>query len=155
MSLTIFAVLAVVSVVVTGLAAGVFFAFSTFVMGGLRRTADEHSSAAMLGINADAVRPPFMTVLGGALVVPVAAGIVGLAGGHEGAGWFLTAAAIYLAGCFVVTAAANVPLNNRLASAADPLDAWRRYAEPWVAWNHVRTAASTAAAALCAVGLVV
>jgi len=149
----VYTVLGVVSVVVTGLAAGVFFAFSTFVMGGLRRAPDEHAGPAMVGINEDAVRPPFMSVFGGALVVPAVAGVVGLFGGDDGAWWFVAAAVIYLVGGFIVTAAVNVPLNNRLLGAERPAAEWPRYAPPWVRWNHVRTVASTGATALCAVGL--
>jgi uncharacterized membrane protein len=148
-----YSILGVLSVVVIGLAAGVFFAFSTFVMGGLRRAADEHAGPAMVGINVDAVRPPFMTVFGGALVVPAVAGIVGLVGAYDGAWWFVAAAVVYLVGSVVVTAVANVPLNNRLMGAPDPAAEWRRYAAPWTRWNHVRTVASAAATAMCALGL--
>ena len=46
----------------------------------------------------------------------------------------------------------NVPLNDKLA-AADPDDAgaeslWSLYLARWTRWNHVRTAASLAAAAV-------
>jgi uncharacterized membrane protein len=48
--------------------------------------------------------------------------------------------------------ALNVPLNNALA-AVDPnsgkgAELWARYLADWTAWNHVRAAASLAAAAL-------
>jgi uncharacterized membrane protein len=45
----------------------------------------------------------------------------------------------------------NVPLNDALtAAAADSGEGallWMRYLAAWTAWNHVRTAASLAAAA--------
>jgi uncharacterized membrane protein len=46
----------------------------------------------------------------------------------------------------------NVPLNNALAR-VDPSSAagaaeWARYLKDWTLWNHVRTVASIAAAAL-------
>jgi uncharacterized membrane protein len=45
----------------------------------------------------------------------------------------------------------RAPLNNRLASvtpgSAEGAAVWTRYLSAWTAWNHVRTAASVAAAA--------
>lgn len=79
------------------------------------------------------------------------------------AGWIaalVSAAAIgsgLVAGVFGVTLACNVPLNKALA-AADPQSvssggAWRRYARPWTAWNHLRTLMSLAASIAFAVAL--
>jgi uncharacterized membrane protein len=56
-----------------------------------------------------------------------------------------------------VTAAFNVPLNNRLASAdtdtsgAEAL--WAHDLSRWTLWNHVRTVASLVAAGLFAMAL--
>jgi uncharacterized membrane protein len=51
----------------------------------------------------------------------------------------------------------NVPRNNALA-AVDPTstagaELWRGYVTGWTAWNHVRTAACLAAAALLTIAL--
>jgi uncharacterized membrane protein len=60
--------------------------------------------------------------------------------------------ALYLLGTIGVTIAFNVPLNNRLAGlhpqGADAADYWAKYVTTWTAWNHVRTIAALAAAAL-------
>ena len=48
-----------------GLVAGVFFAFSTFVMAALRRLKPEEGISAMQSINILAVTPVFMAVLFG------------------------------------------------------------------------------------------
>jgi uncharacterized membrane protein len=48
-----------------GLVAGVFFAFSTFVMPALKRLPPAHGIAAMQSINTVAVTPAFMTALFG------------------------------------------------------------------------------------------
>ncbi len=150
MAWTIFAV---VSVVLLGLSAGVFFAFSSFVMSGLGRASDEAAGQAMTGINETAVLPAFMSVFFGALLVPAGTGIWGLVDGHDGGAWILAGAAVYLVGTFGVTMALNVPLNNRLLAAHDKADGWRDYRRPWTTWNHVRTLAAVVAAALAAVGL--
>ncbi len=71
--------------------------------------------------------------------------------------YLLAGCALYLLGCLLVTVAFNVPLNNRLAS-ADPDSSgaealWANYLSRWTLWNHVRTAASLAAAGLFAMAL--
>jgi uncharacterized membrane protein len=54
---------------------------------------------------------------------------------------------IYLLGMLVVTAAANVPLNNALeatdAAGPEAEAMWRRYMQRWLPWNHIRTASCT------------
>jgi uncharacterized membrane protein len=144
---------AVASVVLLGLSAGVFYGFSSFIMSGLARASDEAAGAAMNGINETAPLPAFMGVFFGALLVPAATGIWGLVDGRDGGPWVLAAAAVYLVGTFGVTAALNVPLNNRLLAASDKAAGWRAYRRPWTAWNHVRTFAGVGATALAAVGL--
>ena len=63
----------------------------------------------------------------------------------------LLGCALYLVGCIGVTMFGNVPLNQRLAN-TDPggdeaESLWGFYLSRWTRWNHVRTAASLAAAA--------
>jgi uncharacterized membrane protein len=149
----VWTIFAVASVVLLGLSAGVFYGFSSFIMSGLARATDEAAGAAMNGINETAPMPPFMSVFFGALLVPAATGIWGLAGRHDGGAWILAAAAVYLVGTFGVTMALNVPLNNRLLAAHDKAAGWRAYWRPWTGWNHVRTLAGVIATALAAVGL--
>jgi uncharacterized membrane protein len=58
---------------------------------------------------------------------------------------------MYLVGSFGVTLVFNVPVNNKLASIADPAQAvafWPNYLAAWNLWNRVRTAAAALSAAL-------
>jgi uncharacterized membrane protein len=155
---SVFAVLVVAGAVATGLAGGVLFAFSTFVMGGLRRLPAADGAAAMVAINKDALRPPLMLLLAASVLVPAAAAVVGLVGGTPGAGWALAGAVVSALGILGVTAVGNVPLNERLDAAAErPADlaaVWAEFLPRWLAWNHVRTVAGAAATALLAVALV-
>lgn len=150
----VWTIFAVASVVLLGLSAGVFYAFSSFIMSGLARASDDAAGAGMTGINETALLPAFMSVFFGALLVPAATGIWGLVSGRDGGAWVLAAAAVYLVGTFGVTMALNVPLNNRLLAAHDKAAGWRAYWRPWTAWNHLRTLAGVVATALAAVGLV-
>jgi uncharacterized membrane protein len=141
-----------------GLVAGVFFAFSTFVMAALRRLKPEEGIAAMQSINILAVTPVFMTALFGAGAACL--GLIAWAVTSWGEGpsaLVLAGGALYFLGTIGVTIAFNVPLNNRLAGlhpqGADAADYWAKYVTTWTAWNHVRTIAALAAAALLTVAL--
>jgi uncharacterized membrane protein len=143
-----------------GLVAGVFFAFSSFVMASLKRLPSAQGIAAMQSIIIVAVTPAFMTALFG-----TAAACLGLAGwalismGGAPLALVLIGCALYLVGAIGVTIAFNVPLNNRLAGlhsqGADAAGYWAKYVARWTAWNHVRTIAALAAAALLTVALCV
>ncbi|NJM75642.1 MAG: DUF1772 domain-containing protein [Acaryochloridaceae cyanobacterium RU_4_10] len=66
--------------------------------------------------------------------------------------YLLVGSLLYLVGTFGVTMVCNVPLNDALAIAnpdsTDGATLWAKYLADWTLWNHVRTVASLAAAAL-------
>jgi uncharacterized membrane protein len=144
--------LVVIAAVGCGLMGGVYFAFSTFVMSGIRRLPASQGLAAMQAINRAAPSPLFMLALFGTGFVSVAVVVVALTNlDHDGA-WIAVLAGMLYVETIVQTAAYHVPANNAIDAldAADPAsaDAWTRYASRWTALNHVRTVASLAAAAL-------
>ena len=135
-----------------GLVAGVFFAFSTFVMPALARLPAPKGIAAMQSINVTAVTPAFMTALFGTAGACLLLAVYRLVSPAPGTGPAVAAGLLYLGGTVLVTIVFNVPLNDRLAK-VDPESGegavfWRRYLRVWTAWNHVRTAAALAASAL-------
>jgi uncharacterized membrane protein len=67
----------------------------------------------------------------------------------------LAASLLYLIGCFGVTMAFNVPLNDRLAAVgpAQAADLWSIYLRDWTLWNHVRTVAPVLSAVLFTLAL--
>jgi uncharacterized membrane protein len=141
-----------------GLVAGVFFAFSTFVMAALKRLPLAQGIAAMQSINIVVVTPVFMAALFGTAVACL--GLVAwavISWGEEPSALVLAGGALYLLGTIGVTIACNVPLNNRLATlhpqGADAAAFWDKYVTRWTAWNHVRTIAALTAAALLTVAL--
>lgn len=138
-----------------GLMAGLFFAFSNFVMRALARLPDTRGMAAMQSINVTVLNPLFFLVFFGTGVLSVLAAVAGWRAGSESSSLMaLTGAVLYLAGSIGVTAARNVPLNERLARVpADDAGAgtlWPHYVTRWTRWNHVRTVACLAAAVLFA-----
>lgn len=130
-----------------GVAAGVFLAFSGFVMPALGKLPAPQGIAAMQAINVTAVTPPLMVSLFGTAVVCL--GIVveaALTWGTPGTALRLLAALLYLLGVIGVTMLCNVPRNNALA-ALDPQSTqaaayWTTYLREWTAWNSVRAVAS-------------
>lgn len=144
-------VLTMLGVLGTGLTAGVFCAFSTFVMRGLAALPPAQGAAAMRAVNAAAVRPPFMLVfLGSTLLCAVLTVVTFVLWPREGAVELLVGGALFLVGSFGVTAAANVPRNDALArlepGSPEAAAYWPGHVRDWTRWNHVRTVASAGAA---------
>lgn len=140
-----------------GLVAGVFFAFSTFVMRALARRPSAEGIAAMQAINVTAINPWFMIALFGTGLACLVVAIASLREHQPDVVYMLIGSGIYLIGTILVTVAFNVPLNDSLATvvpgSADGADVWASYLARWTRWNHVRTLASLAAAAVFAIAL--
>lgn len=135
----------------TALVAGVFFAFSSFVMPALARLPAAQGIAAMQSINVTVINRSFMTLLFGTALLCVVLAIASLGRTGEPGVWLrLLGAVAYLLGTIAVTIACNVPRNDALAQLTpDALDAaasWARFLREWTAWNHVRTASGVIAA---------
>lgn len=140
-----------------GLIAGVFFAFSSFVMTALSRIPSEQGIASMQSINVAVLNPLFGLVFFGTALACIFLAIHSFfRWGETGTIYVVAGSLFYLVG-FLVTIVFNVPLNDALA-AVDPnsavgADLWRHYIVNWTAWNHVRTVASLAALALFIIAL--
>jgi uncharacterized membrane protein len=143
----------------TGLMSGLFFAYSTFTMTGLRRLPGDQGLRGMQAINRAANSSATMIVtLLGTGVVAVVLGVGALRDLDRTASVLqLVAGGLYVGGVLVVTFAYHVPRNEALGlvdpTGAGAVDAWRRYAGPWVAWNHVRTIAPLGSTILYALSL--
>jgi uncharacterized membrane protein len=154
----LFFALTLVSALGSGLVAGAFFAFSAFVMRALARLPAARGIAAMQSINVAVINPLFLGVfLGTALLCVAAVAAAVMRWERPGAAWLLAGGALYLCGTLLVTILFNIPLNDALARVApedpDGPQHWAGYLRRWTAWNHVRTAAALAAAALFTVAL--
>ncbi|WP_319419102.1 anthrone oxygenase family protein [Pleurocapsa sp. FMAR1] len=141
-----------------GLVAGVFFAFSTFVMPALARLKPQEGILAMQSINITVINPLFMTALFGTAVVCLFLVIFCLLKWHYSASiYLLVGSLLYIVGTVGVTIAFNVPLNDALAkvdrSSAEGASLWAEYLTNWTLWNHVRTIAASAATTALAIAL--
>ena len=150
-------ILTLVTALSCGAIAGVFFAFSTFVMKALARLPADGITA-MQSINVAVVNSWFLGAFLGTAVACLLVIVAAISQWSDSPAIFqLLGAVVYLAGCFLVTMVFNVPLNDALASlsptAPDRAARWASYLADWTTWNHVRTLASLAAAALLTLGL--
>lgn len=133
--------------------AGIFFAFSTFVMAALGRIPAEQGVAAMQSINVTVINPLFMLAFmgTGVLCLTLVVGAL-LRWEASGSALVLAASVIYLAGVIGVTMLGNVPLNDALAAVQpgtpEAASLWSRYLTEWTFWNHLRTIAPIVSAAL-------
>lgn len=141
-----------------GVIAGVFFAFSSFVMKGLARVPPAQGIASMQSVNAAALTPAFMTALFGTAAACLALIVCSVLSWHQPyAGYLLAGGLLYLLGAIGITVTFHVPRNQALdrvrPGSPDAAGHWSRYVTTWTAGNHVRTAAALAAAALLTLGL--
>lgn len=147
-----------IAIVAYAVLAGVFLAFSDFIMRSLALTSGHGGIEAMQVINREVFRWVFMALfLGMAAASALLAGYgaFGVAG-PEGT-LIALAGLIYLIGCFGVTIFVNVPMNEALAgmetSSGATRNYWlRTYVPRWTLWNSVRTIACTMSAALLLAG---
>ena len=147
--------LALASALGCGLMAGFFLAFSICVMKSLARLPPEQGIAAMQAINVVVINPLFLGTFFGTAVlcVVLTIGSFAPAGASDAAAWLAFAgSALYVVGTVGVTMRFNVPRNNTLAAVVphspEGARVWADYVASWTAWNHVRTAAATAATVL-------
>jgi uncharacterized membrane protein len=151
-------VLKICSALGCGLTAGVLFAFSSFIMNALARLPPAQGIAAMQSINVAVVNPAFFGVFFGTAVLCLYLAIRSLlVWDQPGVPLVLAGSLLYILGTIVVTIAFNVPLNDALAAikpeSAEGATLWAAYLSRWTAWNHVRTLAALAAAALFVIAL--
>lgn len=126
------------------LVAGVFQAFSDFVMRGLTLAEPQGGAQSMQMINRTVMRSVFLVLLLGLAPVTISASVVAQLNVDGAArNWIHAGAGIYLGAVFLVTLLGNVPMNNRLdrMSPTEPETAryWAIYGRIWTRWNHVRT----------------
>jgi uncharacterized protein (TIGR02246 family) len=138
--------------------AGIFFAFSSFVMKALARVPPPQGIAAMQSINIAMQNKWFFAVFFGTAACCLVLAVSSFFRWQKpGTGYLLVGSLLYLIGAIVVTIACNVPLNDALSvvdpSSADAGRVWTNYLKNWTAWNHVRTIAGLAASASFTVAL--
>ena len=139
-----------IAVIATALVAGVFLAFSDFIMRSLAAAQPAAGAEAMQEVNRKVYRSIFLSLffaMTAGSVLMIGAGVMIIS---PAAPWLIVGGAAYLIGVFGVTVFGNVPMNKRLDAMA-PGDAatktyWRDYAVRWTRLNHIRSVSASLAA---------
>lgn len=136
----------------SGLVAGLLFIFSNTVMKALLQQPAHSGIQTMQAINALIINPVFMMIFLGTALLSALLLVYALMSAHAASALLIAATLLYVVGCFGVTMAFNVPLNNQLAkldaTQADAVEKWRDYVRAWLRWNHLRTVSAVLSACL-------
>ena len=139
------------AVIAMGLLAGLFYFSAIAVMPALTAADDRTLVDAMQEMIDKIENPAFFLVLLGAPALAAVALVQARRSGQPNtAAWIVASLALYTV-MVVITFAVHIPLNDDLKQAGDPdrinnLAAVRDdFVTPWVAWDIVRTLATTAA----------
>ncbi|MEU6787215.1 anthrone oxygenase family protein [Nonomuraea angiospora] len=148
------AVAVILALVLNGLMAGVYFAFSTAVMPGLDAVDKEQAAAVMRSINRKILNPAFLSTFTLAPLLALIAGILLFVTGSGSLPGILAVAGavVAFAGSIMVTRVVNIPLNNAIdAGEAD----WADHSPRWTRFNTVRGWACVLTVVLLGVALYV
>jgi uncharacterized membrane protein len=140
------------------LGSGVIAGFSVCVMKALGSLPPPQGIAAMQSINVVVINRWFLAVFMGTALVCVLVSVASVVSWRVPTSPCLLAGSLlYLVGSVLVTMRFNVPRNDALAAATphgtEAARLWLDYLSTRTSWNHVRMAASFAAAAMFSVAL--
>lgn len=149
-------IILVITTVVAGLMAGLFFAFSYSVVPGLGKLPDAEYIRAFQHINKAIQNPVFLMLFMGVLLLLPLSTYLHYRQPVTPRFWLLLCATlVYFIGVFGVTVAGNIPLNNAIevftlnSASTDSITAQRiAFEGKWNNLNMVRTIASTLTLAL-------
>ena len=139
-SLTLFT-----AIILTGLSAGLFYAWMVSVIPGTQKVVDITYLESMQSINRAILNPAFFLIFIGSLLVLAVSTIQQFNSGMT-FWWLLTATLLYLLGTFAVTILGNVPLNDALEvlnltglSDSEIFEFRKAYEEKWNRLHLIRT----------------
>lgn len=152
--------LLVAAIMTNGLLAGLFFVFACAITPGFRDVDDATYVQAFQAINRTILNGWFLLVFFTAPLTAVVYPVLGVRQMHSVSPWLAGVGAICAVLTFLITAAGNVPQNNRLgrSAASNPTNfqaARRGFENRWNRWNLARTLTSTGAlSSLTIVGVI-
>lgn len=160
MEITLKSTVLIGSVILTGLSAGLFYAWQVSVIPGTKKVVDLTYLETMQSINRAILNPAFFLIFFGSLILLGMASITEFPSDKLVFGLILAAAITYLIGTFGVTVMGNVPLNNQLDElnltdlGTQKLNEFRLQYEPnWNRLHLIRTVFSVLSFMLAALAL--
>lgn len=139
-----------ITVLFSGLVAGLLYSYSCSVNPGLKALPDKEYLGAMQSINRAIQNPVFFISFMGLLVLlPLFCWLAYKQGAGISFSFVFSATLIYYTGVFGISIFGNIPLNNQLenfnivnAGAEEMLNMRSRFENTWVRWHTVRTIAA-------------
>ena len=150
----------VLTIVLTGLSAGLCFTWGNAVTPGIGQLTDKGFLEAFQQMNRSIINPTFIVVFFGPFFGHLI-NVFAHRGTIDKSFWlFAAAAALYIGGLVLVTIFKNVPINEILnktdlamASVEELKDLRQMFEKSWSKWHNVRTVTSSASMALTVMGL--
>ncbi len=136
-----------------GIVAGIFFAFSDFIMKSLATIPPASGIEAMTSINRRVYRSIFIAGIWMVAILSAALIFAGFTQPKSPASyWLIGGGIIYILGVIAVSFIYNIPMNHKLEALGttnkESDSYWKRYLSKWLLWNHARSA-SAIASSLC------
>ena len=133
-----------------GIMAGLFFAFSVFMMRAFDRLPAAQGITAMQSTNKTIVTPLFILTFVGTAVLCAVLGVLSLFRlDQPESKWILAGAALYIVGVILLTGGYHIPRNDKLDTfdpeTAEAARYWTTFVRDWTLWNHVRLVSSVGA----------
>ena len=150
------------AIVLTGLSAGLFYAWSVSVIPGTRKVPDLTYLATMQSINRAILNPAFFLVFFGSILFLSISSIYEFHSNKWVFGFMLASAITYLIGTVGVTGLGNVPLNDQLdimnlvESSSEKITEFRMFYETkWNRLHSIRTSFAVISFMLAVIALFV
>ncbi len=145
------------AILLTGLSAGLFFAWEVSVIPGTKQVSDRTYLDTMQSINRAIFNPGFYTIFFGSLLLLSISSYSQYREVVNGSFWLiLTATLIYLIGTIGVTVFGNVPMNEALdavnlsdLNSTEARHTRMDYEAKWNQWHTIRTVCAVLAFILC------
>jgi uncharacterized membrane protein len=159
--MTTYNLIQILTVLLTGLLAGLLYGYDCSVIDGLGNLSDKEYLNAFQSIN-KAIQNPyfFISLMGSMFTLPVATWLSYKSGSSVSFYFLLAAAIVYITGVFGITAFGNVPLNNLLeqfdiskASIEAIREIRQKFESSWNMLHHLRTYAAILAFLLTIISL--
>ncbi len=150
----------IVALLASGLLAGLYYSYAVSVMPALGAFDDRTFIDVMNKINVVIVNPPFLLTFLGSVGFTALAGACWLKPDTRPVLIWVGIGLAFNIASLAITSAINVPLNNKLATAAasttpaDLATLRAQFETTWVRWNVIRALANTAATGILAWALV-
>ncbi|WP_191600852.1 DUF1772 domain-containing protein [Marinomonas algicola] len=143
----------VLLMVITGIMAGIYFAFSVFIMKSLSQLPNIEGARAMNRINDVIIKTVFLPLFLGSTFWYAGLIIWSFVNWQSGQSTLIISASlVYIVGMFLITVIGNVPLNKKLkVSENDEKElskTWPYYLQKWTQFNHLRTLSAMISLAL-------